>query len=328
MREIPARVAAVVAMAGLAAAGCDQLPSPPKTADGEVPSVLAVEAGDEAELAAVVAAEKARVNYDYRLEVLKAYFLQVGQLDRYRWATRELENLRNVRMPKWVNVPPILPPPGESLSGADERVLVELAVAARKDYLEAVDKLAEHYERRDADSYKARRIHNVQARFDPVRTYMYFLEAEIPPADLKPAAVVPEADDMYDAAIQLYREGSLVPAVPNRSKLRRALMMLLQLVRKHPDSTKIALAAYYIADIYKEYFGEYVRAVHWYERAWQWDPNITKPARFDAAIVYDVRLHNAAKAVELYRESIKFDPWRLGNPETAKRRIRELTEEG
>ena len=40
-----------------------------------------------------------------------------------------------------------------------------------------------------------------------MRTYNYFLEAEIPPADLRPVEVIPQADQMYAKAIRLYEEG-------------------------------------------------------------------------------------------------------------------------
>ena len=98
-----------------------------------------------------------------------------------------------------------------------------------------------------------------------------------------------------------------------------------KLIHDYPQSTKIALSAYYIADINKEYFRENTLAVYWYERAWTWDPHITEPARFQAATVYDIHLHDYAKAVECYRLSIKYDPWRLRDPEYAAKRIEELT---
>jgi tetratricopeptide (TPR) repeat protein len=158
--------------------------------------------------------------------------------------------------------------------------------------------------------------------------YLYFLEAEIPPPDMKPTNVIPAADKLYDQALKLYRQGQIGPAITNYDKERQALMMLQQLVRTYPNSTKIALAAYRIAEIYKEYFNENVRAVHWYERAWQWDPTITEPARFQAAVIYDLRMHNFAKGVELYREALEYDPPRFGNAHFCRQRIKELIEQG
>ncbi|MHC4981773.1 MAG: hypothetical protein ACYTF6_01225 [Planctomycetota bacterium] len=307
--------------------GCNRPPSPPRTYDRKVPEVLYVRPDNDAERAAVVAVEKARVSYTCRLKALKAYFLQRGQLDKYNWASRELENLEKAVTFRWANIPEIVAPRAESFDQTDARAMVEHTVAARKAYLAAVDELAEFYERLDVRSYKARRVRNVRARFDPVRTYMYFLEAEIPGPELRPIEPNPAADQLYERAMKLYRAGRIGPGITNYDKERQALMLLLQLVREHPRSTKIALSAYRIADIYKEYFNENIRAVHWYERAWQWDPTITEPARFQAAVIYDLRLHNSEKAIELYRKALEHDPPRMGNAGFCERRIEELIEQ-
>ena len=107
----------------------------------------------------------------------------------------------------------------------------------------------------------------------------------------------------------------------------KAVVLFRDVIDHYPHSTKIALSAYFIAEIYKEYFNENTRAVKWYERAWQWDKNITEPARFQAATVYDLRLKNPKKAIECYRAAIKDDPWRLANREYAQDRIKALTGE-
>jgi hypothetical protein len=100
----------------------------------------------------------------------------------------------------------------------------------------------------------------------------------------------------------------------------------MDLVHTYPTSTRIALSAYYIGEIYKEYFDENYRGVLWYERAWQWDPGITQPARFQAAVVYDYRLHHRGKAVELYRLVLQDETFNVTNTLFAERRIEELTQ--
>jgi len=308
--------------------GCDRPPKPPKTLEGDVPEVLVVPRQDNVERTAVTRMERARANYEYRLEVLREYFSSTGQMDKYAWAGRELENLHDAKTFIWENIPEIVPPTGESVEDADERALVEYAVAARRQYLAAAEELAEFYEQRDANSYKAQRIRNMQARFDPIRTYQYYLEAEIPGPELRCMDVIPEANQMYDQAVRLFRSGrGFMWVATDYDKLRQAVGLFRELVWKYPRSTKIAMSAYYLGEIYKEYFAEYVRAAHWYERAFQWDMHITEPARFQAATVHDIWLHNPARAIELYDQSLRFDPWRLGNSETAERRIRELTEQ-
>ncbi len=64
--------------------------------------------------------------------------------------------------------------------------------------------------------------------------------------------------------------------------------------------------------------------MRWYERAWQWDQNILKPARFQAATVWDYRLQNKAKAVECYKLAIQHEQFNSSNVSFAHRRIREL----
>ncbi|MBS3733682.1 MAG: hypothetical protein KGY99_02020 [Phycisphaerae bacterium] len=312
-------------LSGAALVGCDWKAGPPRTADWEVPDVLTVPPGNEAERQAVVALERARVNYAYRLEVLETFFHERGNVDRWIWAGRELKNLREAQTFHWEGIPEITPPAGESVEGADAQALVELVVAAREQWREALDELIAFYGSRDPAGYKARRVRNVRERFDPVRTYLYFLDAEIPGPDLKPTEVIPAANTLYDEAVHLHHMGSLIPGVPDYDKQREALAKFLDLVRTYPTSTKIAMSAYYIAEIYKEYFEEHVRSVHWYKRAWQWDPNITKPVRYYAALMYDLHLHNPAKAVELYRRSIAEDPEDPGRNDAARRRIEELT---
>ena len=103
-------------------------------------------------------------------------------------------------------------------------------------------------------------------------------------------------------------------------------MKFRQLIDKYPASTKIAQSAYYIADIYKEYFDENLRALAWYERVWQWDKHITLPARSQAAFIYDFRLGRRGKAIALYQEVIKHEQFDRNRVRYAKQRIKELTE--
>jgi len=324
-RTIVRVVLAAAAAAGMIS-GCNTKPAPPKTADGKTVKVVTVSRDDPAELKAVTELKTAAVSYKYRLEVLAGYYDKVGNLDKLRWANQELENLASVQTFRWEGAPEVLPPVGESIAEADEHVLVDSVIAARNRYLAALSNLAELYAQQ-GQTFKLRLVQNMQQRFDPVRTYMYFLEAEIPPADLKPTEVIPAADALFEKALKTHLEGKPLPAITDYDKQRKALEMFLQLVHDYPRSTRIALAAYYIADIYKEYFNENVRAVNWYQRAWQWDPTITKPARFQAAVVWDYRLKNHEKARQLYRAAIQYEQFNQSNVSFATKRIKELTEQ-
>jgi hypothetical protein len=309
-----------------AAAGCDVPPAPPKTAAGGTLDVLMVNPQDPMEVELATQLEAARVNYRYRLEVLEAYYTDVGYADNMLAARRERANLNQAQAFDWHGLPEVLPPQGESFRDTDERLLVEYVVSARQEFIQAAQQLRQFYAGR-GDVYRAKVMANLMDRFDPVRMYVYYPDAEIPGPDLRPTAVIPEADELFAKAHKLFRDGKgflRTFITTNYDKERQALGLFRKLVREHPTSTKIALSAYYIADIYKEYFNEDVLAVRWYERAWQWDSNITEPARFQAATVHDIRLHNPRKAIDLYRAAIEYEQFNRSNTRFAERRIRAL----
>jgi tetratricopeptide (TPR) repeat protein len=310
-------------------AGCNTPPDPIKTPDGKAVQVVTIQADDPVEVAGVTTAETARADYRYRLTVLKDYYFKVGNMDRMAAADNELKNLEAAQVFRFQGVE-VTPPQGESLTSADERLLVEESLAARTEWLGSLDRLLEYYRSPEKhDSFKARLIENVKARFGPVRQYSYFIEGEVPGPELQPTAVIPEADALYARAIKLYNDGKGILrtfVTTDYEKERQAVALFRELIQKYPTSTKIALSAFYIGEIYKEYFNENTRAVKWYERAWQWDRFITEPARFQEAVVYDIRLHDPTHAVPLYRRVVKGeDPWRAGNVEYAQDRIETYT---
>lgn len=275
----------------------------------------------------VTAVETSRVNYMFHLNVLKDYYQNIGNIGKLTWATREINNLQRARAFQWRGIPAILPPARESLEEPDERLLVENVVSARRDYQTAVIKLLAYYERQNL-TFKANVIRNMQERLYPFRTYMYFLSAEIPPADLKTDRVIPEVDALYLEARNLHEQNKgvvLFRIGVNFPNQRRALALLTELMRKYPRSTRAPMAAFFIAEIYKEYFQENLRAVKWYERAWQWDPNISVPARFQAAVIHDLRLRNTKEALECYRMVLQNETFDSDNVKFARDRIKVLT---
>lgn len=304
--------------------GCDKPPSGPKTANGKAVKVIAVNPADDQEKAAVYQLKLATLAYRQALKVLHAYYVKTGSYDKQVWAERELANLDNAQTFRFEGVAPAPMPPAKSVEKITEAAAVEDVLAARKKWKECLKTLEDLYVKKGMN-FKLALVRNIKARFDPVRTYAYFLDAEIPPADLKPIEVIPEADALFAKALKLHKRGKILPAITDYSKERKALLLFLELVRKYPRSTKIAQSAYYIGEIYKEYFNENIRAVAWYQRAWQWDPNIQLPARSQAAFVYDFRLGQHGKALALYKEVIKHEQYHWNRVRYARQRIRELT---
>jgi len=308
--------------------GCDLPSAPPTTPKGNRVQTLQVTPSDSAEQQAASELEAARINYRYRLEVLRAYYNKVGNADKYRWTGNEIDNLDQAWTFSFGGLAEIKPPAGESLEEADERMLVEYLVAARRDYLKAVAAMEDYYQQARRD-FQAKLMRNVQARFDPVRMYMYYFAAEVPPEQARPVAVIPEAETLFADGLKLFQEGKGLlhfSATTSYAKEREALTKLLTLVSDYPTSNKVPESCYYIGDIYKEYFNEDVRAVQWYRRAWQLDPNLEKPARFQAATVYDFRLQDKERALECYRLAIKYEQFNSSNIRYSQQRIGELTE--
>ena len=314
----------------LALAGCNAKPSTPKTKwYGKSIKTLAVDPGNAAEVAAASKAEAARLQYRKSLTTLLDYYNSIGNVQKALWASREIKNLDEAQEFTWVGISAASQPAqGEMQITAQptERELVENVISSRKAYILAMDELAKLYEQA-GDEFKAYVIHTVQTRFRPERTYFYLLEIEVP-EHLEPVKIYPEADKLYNEALALYKSGSKVPGFADYRKQRRALDLFKQIIRQFPDSTKVALAAFYIGEIYKEYFDEHYLAVLWYERAWTWDPYVTVPVRYQAALQYDIHLGEKEKAMELYKASLKLEPYYDNNSRYCKQRIEELEKQG
>ncbi len=317
---------------GLVLAGCtsqkkpwgwDTPSAPPRLANGQPATAIEVNKDNAEEVQAVEFYQQATQNYRQSLKVLNAYYTRVGHYDNCKFTENELNNLENAQTFRFTGLPATAAAAAQSIEGVDEVALVEGVVRDRHAWQDALDRLADVYTRTSAD-YKLKLVRNVQARFDPMRVYDYVMAAEIPPPTLKPVEVIPEAEALYNRAFKTYKAGKPFPLITDYDKEREALMLFRELIRKYPSSTKIALSAYFIGEIYKEYFNEDVRAVNWYERAWQWDPNILQPARFQAATVYDIRMGHYAKALQLYKEVLKYEQFNRSNVDYATHRIEQL----
>jgi hypothetical protein len=108
----------------------------------------------------------------------------------------------------------------------------------------------------------------------------------------------------------------------------QALDVFVDLIRRYPSSNKIDDAAFWCGEIHKEYLKDQEPiAVRWYERAYTWDPDTPHPARFQAAVTYDFRLHDRARALELYRRVVDTETANKSNVSFAVTRIHQLTAE-
>lgn len=325
MTSMPRRLLLTVCSLACCCA-CDTRPDYPRTKwYGKPIETVEVAADDKQEVNAVLNLERARANYRVALEHLLDHYTRIGDVQKALWAERERDNLLQTRTFQWVGVPAEPGPTTQQTTAPDvsERAMVENVIARRKAYREADDALARLYEDRE-NSYKAYVVHTMQERFHDEETFRYLQTAEMPPKDIEPARNIPAANRLYDEAETLYLEGIKSPPWFDYSDQRRALQLFLDVVRKYPRSTRVALAAYGIGDIYRRYFDEPYLAALWLERAWTWDPYIPKPARFQAATLYDFELGDREKALDLYQQSLKLEPFYKENTLYAKERIKEL----
>lgn len=214
----------------------------------------------------------------------------------------------------------------EIMATSGEADLVEAVVLHRGQYHKKLEELR--------DYYKSRGYANKQAWADfelkglrEVKAFRYLAEAEVPQIALQPAASIAEADAMYQRAMELMKQGGHgAPIFYRQKSMIEAADVFRGLVERYPSSDKVDDAAFQLGEIHREYMpGQELIAVKWYERAWTWNPNTTYPARFQAAVVYDYRLHDRDRALELYHEVLKSETGDQSNTRFSERRINELT---
>ncbi len=206
--------------------------------------------------------------------------------------------------------------------------LIETVVAHRMAYRRALEELRDHYESH-GNAMKLAWAEFELKGLRRVKPFRYFVDAEIPPESLRPTERAPEADALYQRGRVLMREGGYRgPGLYLESMMIEASCTFRELIEKYPSSDKIDDAAFFLGEIDKEYMpGQEMLAVKWYERAWTWDPKTPHPARFKAAVVYDHRLHDRDRALELYHAVIRDETDSARNVRIATNRIHALTKD-
>lgn len=207
-----------------------------------------------------------------------------------------------------------------------EADLVERVVSTRGHYHDALRALRDYYA---AHGYhtKTRWADTELAGVQRVQPFRYLLDAEVPPANLRATEAIAEADALFEEGKSLMRRGGHgVPGVRRQEHLLEAIQTFRTLIEQYPSSDKIDDAAFEIAEIYRHQFrGQERLAVQWYERAWTWDPQTPYPARYNAAVLYDYRLLDRQRALELYQNVVSNETASSLNVRLASRRIDELS---
>ena len=276
-----------------------------------------------------------RAQYLQGLEGLRDYYSAHGYAAKQAWADFELKGLRKVKqfrylldaeIPSDQLRPTGIVPEADAVVERQEVDLVENVLAHRAQYHQGLEELRDYY-RDHGYATKLSWADFELAGLRKVKAFRYLIDAEIASDQLRPTDIVPEADALYERGQKLLRKGGHgVPIFYRQKTMIQAAEVFQQLVEQYPNSDKIDDAAFFLGEIHKEYLPDQEPiAVKWYERAWTWDPETPHPARFQAAVIYDYRLHDRDRALELYQSVIKNETGDWTNVNFATRRIRELT---
>jgi hypothetical protein len=204
---------------------------------------------------------------------------------------------------------------------ASDVELVEKVLASRREYQVSLEQLRTHYISA-GDLERARWAEEELKQFHRIGKQAFRLDLDVPPPTLQASYNIPEANELYRRAMSYKDHGYGTDYIDNQ---RRSELLLQQLLTSYPQSDKIDDAAYQLGDIYESSaYRQYRRSALYFERCFQWNTHTHFDARLRAAHLYDQRLHERPRAIELYKEVIthETDTKRI---EEAKKRITELS---
>jgi len=231
--------------------------------------------------------------------------------------------------------------PGSQLSVADplggetadldrsaEVGLVEQMASHRASYERALRILGEFYDQQ-GNHLKAGWVEEELEFLSSGPLRQYLVVAEVAGPNLRATRTIPEADVLFEEGLLLKKSGrGLIPGLlPDKRKLFLAIDKFNELITTYSDSDRIGEAAFEIAEIYRLYLKDFSRALQYYQRVRQWDPETARPVSFTIAKIYDEELHNLIKAVHYYEEAITLDVPIEANVSYAKKRIEQINKE-
>ncbi len=212
---------------------------------------------------------------------------------------------------------------GYAVPEPSEVDLVENMAAHRAAYRAWIEKLLDHY-MMTGDATKAAWARKELESLSLGAHYKYLMPAEMAPPNLSAQNMIAGADQMYQSAMDLYRQAGGLVIIKDEDKLRQSLTKFNRLIAEYPTSDKIDDAAYRAGQVY-EYFDDYEIAVVYYQRAFQWDEYTPYPARFKAARLMDKRLKMKDEALTLYQMAIEKEARYKANTDYARERVLELS---
>jgi tetratricopeptide (TPR) repeat protein len=219
--------------------------------------------------------------------------------------------------------------PLEIASGADlqrstEVQLVEQMALHRNKYEQYLGLLYEFYDRQ-GNHLKASWVQKEAEYLKLAPRREYLVIAEVAGPDLRARESIADADVLYEEGMSLMKSGAGL--FVNKKKLYEAIDTFNELITNYPTSDKIDDAAFQIAEIYNRWLGQYNRALLYYQRVWQWDPQTPLPGRFNVARIYDEVFHDRIKALDYYNQAINLESDYPENVVYAQNRIDAINKE-
>lgn len=204
--------------------------------------------------------------------------------------------------------------------------LAESVALHRQKYFESLEQLVKYYTEHgyaNKHSWASFELEGLRG----VKRFRYLMDAEIPRETLKATDAIAQADTIFEKGLDLMKRGGHgIPAIYRKDRMIEAAEVFRSLIKTYPTSDKIDDAAFFCGEIHKEYLpGQEEIAVRWYERAWTWNPEMVHPAKFQAAVIYDYRLHDRDKALELYQAVVNNPGSDSGHIRFSTNRIYDLT---
>lgn len=188
------------------------------------------------------------------------------------------------------------PPSQEAKLAGDEIALAEDVVAARERYLKGLERLHDFYGRTHND-FKTQMAQEELDGLRRVVQYDYIIIAESLGPNLKPLKNIPAAETLFAEARALDTRGG-DQADANR---RKALALYNNLLARHPESNRVAEAAFYAGQVYENVVKDFFSAVVYYQRTYQWDPQTSHPARILAGRLAYYKIKDMRRAKTFYQ---------------------------
>ena len=210
--------------------------------------------------------------------------------------------------------------PAAGQPSAQERELVVRVHQARESYQRSLEILRGHYirSRKDEERYW---VEQELSQFHLMVKDPFLLDLDLPSKNLKPTQHQPQANQILTDALEHLRRTTLTEQAKNA---HRAELLLRRLIRDYPQSDKVDDACYYLGEIYSgKHFEQYRRAAAFYERVLVYRADSELPARLKAALLYDQKLGDRARAIQLYQEVLNRNS-DLAQQKEARRRLDRL----